>query len=59
MGHAPGLGPPAALDTSKALERQDRNPDWRLKVSNAEEFEQALRHAKLWDEALGGLAGPR
>lgn len=54
-----GLPPPAPLDTSKALERQDRNPDWRLKVSNAAEFEQALRQADLWDEALNGFVGPR
>jgi LPS sulfotransferase NodH len=54
-----GLTPPAKLDTSKVLARQDRNPDWRLKVSNAADFEQALRQANLWDEALGGFAGPR
>lgn len=54
-----GLAPPAKLDTSKVLERQDRNPDWRLKVSNAADFEQALRQAQLWDEAMAGFAVPR
>lgn len=54
-----GLAPPAKLDTSKVLERQDRNPDWRLKVSNAADFEQALQQAQLWDEAMAGFAVPR